>query len=83
MKITQTGIIRTALPAAAVIWRLRKMTNTTMNCIKAVGVGIAAGVAAGAICKYACSRKRSMKYRAKHAANVMEDLIENVVYMFK
>lgn len=59
------------------------MTNNAMNCVKAIGLGIAAGVAAGAVCKCVSNHRRSFKYRAKHAAGMMEDLLENMMYMFK
>lgn len=83
MKAGKQQNIFAALSLSAALWRIWKMTNTAMNCVKAVGLGIAAGVTVGVICKCAGSRKRTLKYRAKHAANVMEDLLENVAYMFK
>jgi len=80
-KYTDTTLAVITLSAG--VWRIIKMTNTAMNCAKAIGIGIAAGVTAGVICKCASDRKRSLRYRARHAASVMEDLLDNVAYMFK
>lgn len=78
------NLIFALAPAATAFGRIMKMTNTAMNCIKGIGIGLALGAAAGLVCKRAAdSRRHSWKYKARHAADVMEDMLENVVYMFK
>lgn len=76
--------IITGAAAAAGIWRITKMTNKAMNCVKSIGLGLAVGTAAGVICKCASdSRRHTLRSRAKHAADVMEDIFDNVTYMFR
>ena len=89
-KSRRTGIIKmkkaifTGAAAAAGIWRITEMTNKAMNCVKSIGLGLAVGTAAGVICKCASdSRSHTLRRRAKHAAGVMEDLLDNVTYLFK
>ena len=70
--------------SAAGIRRITKMTNKAMTCVRNIGIGAAVGAAAGIICKCAAdNRRHTLRYRARHAADVMEDLINNVTYMFR
>mgnify|MGYP004511264405 CR=1 FL=1 len=59
------------------------MRKNTMGIVKGVGSGIAAGMVVGFVGSQMMKNDKQMKKKAGKALHMVEDLIDNVQYMFK
>ena len=62
------------------------MSKTVTNVIKGIGAGMAAGITVGVVGSAMLKNGpsgRKIKKNGKRAVQAMEDILENVQYMFK
>lgn len=58
-------------------------SNSMMNVVKGVAIGLAAGMAVGIIGKNAVDNNPKLKKKANKAMRTMESIMDTAQYMFK
>lgn len=80
--------MRKLIPIAATvficIWRVIRMTRTTMSIAKGIGAAVALGAAVGLAgsCLATSSRRRSMKKGMNRAVRKVEHVMDGMTHMF-